>query len=97
MLYVATPAVLNFLELDPATIDPHTNFLVAVTLKTDNLVIPDLTSRRSLDITHVQRVPIPRLLLGYPDASNNLGAALVRDRRRAPPLRLETDLIRLAN
>jgi putative ABC transport system permease protein len=72
VLYVATPAVLYFLKIDPATVAPRTNFLVAPTLKTTELSIPDLTSRKSLKLTGVQRIRIARVLLGYPDASNRL-------------------------
>jgi len=72
VLYVATPAVLSFLKIDPATIDPSTNFLAAPNLNTADMTIPDLTTRRNLKLTHVQRFQIPQVLLGYPDASNQL-------------------------
>src|SRR6266508_4638147 len=39
-LFVATPAVLRYLGIDPATIDPGTDFLAAPGVPTNELVIP---------------------------------------------------------
>ena len=39
-LYVATPAVLRYLGIDPATVDPGTDFLADPSVPTDELVIP---------------------------------------------------------
>ena len=45
-LYVATPAVLRYLGIDPATVDPGTDFLADRSVRTDGLVIPSMTSGR---------------------------------------------------
>ena len=45
-LYVATPAVLGYLGLDPAAVDPSTDFLADPAVRTDELVIPDIPRRR---------------------------------------------------
>ena len=37
-LHVATPALLRYLEIDSATVDPSTDFLVDKTVQTDELV-----------------------------------------------------------
>ena len=42
-LYVATPAVLRYLGIDPATVDPSTDFLVDRSVPTDELVIPSMS------------------------------------------------------
>jgi len=62
--YVATPAVLEYLGVDPATIDPGTDFLVdrSVTLK--DLVIPSFTSRTEIPLTNVQRIDTGQHLFG---------------------------------
>ena len=39
-LYVATPAVLRYLEIDPATVDPGTDYLVDRGVETDRPVVP---------------------------------------------------------
>ena len=44
-LYVATPAMLAYLGIDPATVDPSTDFLADPAVRTDELVIPDTTAR----------------------------------------------------
>ena len=44
-LYVATPALLAYLGIDPATVDPSTDFLADPAVRTDELVIPDTTTR----------------------------------------------------
>lgn len=63
-LYVATPAVLRYLGIDPATIDPGTDFLVDRGMSTNQFVFPSFTSRRLFAVTKVQRVRIRGHLLG---------------------------------
>jgi putative ABC transport system permease protein len=63
-LYVATPAVLEYLGIDPATVDPGTDFLADPTVRTDELVIPSFTSREELAVTNVERVETRQHLFG---------------------------------
>ena len=60
-LYVATPAVLRYLGIDPATVDPATDFLADPSVPTDELVIPSFTDREPLAVTNVQKVETRRL------------------------------------
>src|SRR5262245_39956397 len=62
-LYVATPAMLRYLGIDPTTIDPRTNFLADGSVPRD-LVIPSFTNRREFKVTHVQRIDLNGHLLG---------------------------------
>jgi putative ABC transport system permease protein len=74
-LYVATPAVLRYLGIDPATVDPSTDFLADPTVPTDELVIPSVRKTRTpgtqkatiaeFAIANVQRID-SRELLGSP-------------------------------
>src|SRR5262245_53362151 len=63
-LFVATPAVLRYLGIDPATIDPDTDFLAPAGVPTNQLVIPSVTDRRDLKIGNVQRIDLGRHLFG---------------------------------
>ncbi len=63
-LFVATPAVLRYLGIDPATIDPGTDFLAAPGVPTNELVIPSFRDRREFAVTNVQRIDIGRHLFG---------------------------------
>lgn len=65
-LYVATPAVLRYLGIDPATIKPGTDFLADRSARINDLVIPSLTARREFRVTNVQRIEIGRHLFGAP-------------------------------
>ena len=68
LLYVATPALLRQLGIDPATVDPSTDFLADATVPTDELVIPNFRknpgTRKIVDIpvTNVQRIESTELL-----------------------------------
>jgi putative ABC transport system permease protein len=72
-LYVATPALLRHLGIDPAAVDPSTDFLADPTVPTDELVIPNthlipgMQKKRGKDfaVTNVQRIN-SRELLGAP-------------------------------
>jgi putative ABC transport system permease protein len=77
-LYVATPAVLRYLGIDPATVKPSTDFLADRTARIDNLVIPSFTGRREFRVTNVQRIDIGRHLFGNPFPADSAEA-------RTPP------------
>ena len=70
-LFVATPAVLRYLGIDPATIDPDTDFLADPGTTIDELVIPSSTSFEAYAVTNVQRVPTGRRLFGSFDFGFN--------------------------
>lgn len=55
-LYVATPALLRHLGINPATIDPSADFLADPTVPTDEFVILGLRVRDQLAVTNVQRI-----------------------------------------
>src|SRR6266498_3926197 len=63
-LFVVTPAVLRYLGIDPATIDPGTDFLAAPGVATNELVIPSFRERREFAVTDVQRIDLGRHLFG---------------------------------
>jgi putative ABC transport system permease protein len=67
-LFVATPAVLRYLGIDPNTIDRGTDFLVDRSYRTKGVVIPSPT-RRDLAVTNVQRIEIGRHLFGSDSGS----------------------------
>jgi putative ABC transport system permease protein len=57
-LLVATPAMLQYLGIDPSTIRPGTNFLAAPGVSVEKLVIPSFTDRTDFAVTHVQRIDL---------------------------------------
>jgi putative ABC transport system permease protein len=63
-LYVATPAVLRYLGIDPATVDPGTDFLADRSVAINGLVIPSMTDRRDFPLTNVQRIETGGHLFG---------------------------------
>jgi putative ABC transport system permease protein len=72
-LYVATPAVLSYLGIDPAAVDPSTDFLADPAVRTDELVIPDMTTEEGAEaseraVANVQRIDSSKLL-GAPNAA----------------------------
>ena len=67
-LYVATPAVLSYLGVDPATIDPSTDFLVDNSVQTQGLVTFSLTRREERALTNVQRIDVGEHLFGSASA-----------------------------
>ena len=78
-LYVATPAMLGYLGIDPAAVDPSTDFLADAAVPTDELVIPDMTTEEGAEVAedavaNVQRID-SRKLFGSPSA----GAGLAPD------------------
>jgi putative ABC transport system permease protein len=64
-LFVATPAVLRYLGIDPATIDEGTDFLFDRSVRTNDLVIPSFTDRKGVPVTNIQRIEIGRHLFGF--------------------------------
>ena len=75
-LYVATPALLRFLGIDPATVDPTADFLADRTVPTDELVILRFRVRKELAVTNVQRID-SREVLGAGEASSDLPSSFV--------------------
>jgi putative ABC transport system permease protein len=67
-LYVATPALLRYLGIDPTTIAPGTDFLVDRSVKTDDLIIPDMRSRKKIPVTNVQKIDLGHHLFGSDSA-----------------------------
>ena len=74
-LYVATPALLRYLGVDPAAVDPGTDILAARSVATDELVItveqpragvPEAPEVTELPVTKVQRID-SRKLFGSPE------------------------------
>ena len=63
-LFVATPAMLRYLGIDPATIKPGTNFLAAPGVGVEKLVIPSFEDRRDFAVTRVQRIDLGGRLFG---------------------------------
>jgi putative ABC transport system permease protein len=80
-LYVATPALLRYLGVDPTAVDPSTDFLVDKSVRTNGLVTvrfdtpsrgkPKLTARA---VTNVQRID-SRKLFGSPKGETGMAPA----------------------
>jgi putative ABC transport system permease protein len=67
-LYVATPAMLRYLGIDPGAVAASTDFLADRSVRTDGLVIPDMTSRKGIAVTNVQKIEIGQHLFGSDSA-----------------------------
>ena len=63
-LYVATPAVLRYLGIDPATIAAGTDFLADRSIRTRELVVPSFGAEPDETFTNVQRIDIGEHLFG---------------------------------
>jgi putative ABC transport system permease protein len=64
-LFVATPAVLRYLGVDPATIDPGTDFLVDRSYRTDGLVIlSPIEGGRDRAVNNIRRIELAQHLFG---------------------------------
>jgi putative ABC transport system permease protein len=63
-LFVATPAVLRYLGIDPATIDPSTDFLLDRSVVASQLTIPNMTKRGEFAVTRVQQIDVRGHLFG---------------------------------
>jgi putative ABC transport system permease protein len=55
-LYVATPALLRYLGIDSATVDPSVDFLADASVPTDQLEILTPRATKHLPVTNVQRI-----------------------------------------
>ena len=55
-VYVATPALLRHLAIDPATVEPGADFLADPTVPTDELDILEVRPHRELPVANVQRI-----------------------------------------
>jgi putative ABC transport system permease protein len=75
-LYVATPPLLRYLGIDPATVDPTADFLADPTVPTEELVILRFRDRKERAVTNVQRID-SREVLGAGDASSDLPSSFV--------------------
>jgi putative ABC transport system permease protein len=67
-LYVATPALLRYVGIDPGAVDPSADFLADRTVQTDELVIAEITAPGAATeraVTNVQRIE-NRKLFGSP-------------------------------
>ena len=78
-LFVATPTVLRYIGIDPATIDPASDFLVYSGVAVDNLVIPSFKFGKTFAPTNIQRIRPTRRLFGSFDFGFN------EVRKYAPP------------
>ena len=63
-LFVATPAMLRYLGIDPATIDPGTDYLAPEGAHVEKLVIPSLKDRSEFAVNNIQRISVGRHLFG---------------------------------
>src|SRR5262245_10058398 len=69
-LYVATPAVLSYLGIDPATIRPGSDFLVDRRAATKELQIPSWVKGRGVAVTNVQTIDVGTHLFGGESGRN---------------------------
>ena len=63
-LFVATPAVLRYLGIDPATVDPSADFLADPSVPTGELFVPKMSSRGTFRVSNVQRIDWGQHLFG---------------------------------
>jgi putative ABC transport system permease protein len=75
-LFVATPAMLHYLGIDPATIEPRTDFLLSSGVP-NGLVIPSFEDRRDFKISHVQRIDLRERLFGSAMGMNARNVAFI--------------------
>ena len=71
-LLVATPAVLEYLGIDPAAVDPSTDYLADRSVAIEELVIPTFTSHGEIAVANVQKIETGAHLFGFTSASPNL-------------------------
>ena len=86
--YVATPAVLEYLGIDPTTIDPGADFLVDRGVTAKDMVIPSFSSRTEIHVTNVQKIDIGQHLFG---AASGRNAAVLHHPQWSSPPWLEAD------
>jgi putative ABC transport system permease protein len=70
-LFVATPTVLRYLGVDPATVDSASDFLVYPGVAVDELVIPSFRFGKTFDPSNFQRITTRRRLFGSFDFGFN--------------------------
>jgi putative ABC transport system permease protein len=75
-LFVATPAMLRYLGIDPATIKPGTDFLSSSGVS-NKLVIPSFRDRRDVAMSHVQRIDLRGRLFGSAMGMNARNVAFI--------------------
>src|SRR5918994_2179312 len=84
-LYVATPALLGYIEIDPAAVDPSTDFLADRSVPTDELVtVSERTTTRAAGrpkateqaVTNVQRLDSSKLF-GSPKGERSAPTSLI--------------------
>jgi putative ABC transport system permease protein len=63
-VYVATPAVLHYLGIDPAAVDRDTDFLVDRSVRTSGLTIGSPMSKATLAPAHLERIDVGGHLFG---------------------------------
>jgi putative ABC transport system permease protein len=63
-LYVATPAVLRYLGIEPKTIDPGVDFLLDRSVAANALTIPSMTKRTEFPVANVQKIDVGQHLFG---------------------------------
>jgi putative ABC transport system permease protein len=76
-LYVATPAVLRYLGIAPATIDRGTDFLVDRSVRADGLVIPSMKGRGDFAVTRIRRIDVGRRRFGSGIDQKELGLSFI--------------------
>ena len=94
-LYVATPAVLRYLGIDPGTVDPDTDFLADRSVRTDGFYLPDM-AKRGGTVLAVDERPEDRRRAPLVRRGQRAHAADVHHPQRSAPPRLEPDPGRLA-
>jgi putative ABC transport system permease protein len=75
-LFVATPAMLHYLGIDPAAIKPGTDFLLTPGVP-NKLVIPSVKDRRDFAVTHIQRIDLRGRLFGSAMEMNARNVAFI--------------------
>ncbi len=77
-LYVATPALLRYIGIDPASVDPSTDFLADPGVESAELVVPVVQPAErkiaELPVTNVRRID-SRKLFGSPSGESGLAPA----------------------
>jgi len=70
-LLVATPAVLEYLGIDPAAVKPSADFLIDRSVATGELVIPTFTSHAEIAVANDQKIETGDHLFGSTSAPPN--------------------------
>ena len=76
-VYVATPALLRRLGIDPATIDPSVDFLADAAVPTEALVILGIRARSEVAVTNVRRIDSQEVLGAGDGATGSVPASFV--------------------